>query len=476
MRICGLLLVMSICWCCNTGLPVSAPGPVTVCMTNMNDLVLLKITDTLQWRNSSDKLEQDSLVINLDTSRRYQQVAGFGAALTGASAYVLHNYLTRSARDSLFRQLFTPAGIGLNVLRVSIGPSDFSTHNTAYPFQLAKDSSLLLDLAEDTLHLLPLLHEILLINPALKIIATPWSAPAAFKTNKKLEGGSLLPTYEGLYARYLVGYLQAMQRHGISIDALTPVNMPLDAQENYPGMFMTAVQEGRLIKNFLGPYMKASGLPTRLLVYDGNLDVPEYADSLLDDKSVSQYIAGVAFHAYTGPMSNMSMVQKLHPEMEIVVSEISGSESAPVFGDNLRRYVRRVLIGSMRNWASTVLFYNLVLNEHHGPYNNGCKDCRGVINVYSKTGQTIRTEEYFALGHFGKFIQPGAYRISSTEMPAHQIYNVAFYDELQNYTIVMMNGAKEPQQVSVVCNEQVFSYALPAEAVVTFTWKMGGGK
>ncbi len=134
-----------------------------------------------------------------------------------------------------------------------------------------------------------------------------------------------------------------------------------------------------------------------------------------------------------------------------------------------------MLIGGMRNWASGILFYNLALNEHHGPQNNGCKDCRGVITVYSKTGQTIRTEEYFALGHFGKFVRPGAYRVFSTEMPAHQIYNVAFYREGQ-YTVVVMNEARHAQRVSVVSEAHIFSYTLPSEAVVTFSWKSGAGK
>lgn len=475
MRICSLLLIVSITWSCNAGTPTTVPGPVKVCITDMSNLVLLKITDTLAWKATGAKTREDSLVIEVDTARTYQQIDGFGAALTGSAAYVLHNYVTASARDSLFRQLFTPAGIGLDFLRVSIGPSDFSPRNFEYPFQLSPDSVLILNLADDTLHILPILREILLINPALKIIASPWSAPASFKSGKQLEGGSLLPAYESLYARYLVGYLQAMQRAGIQVDALTPVSAPLAGQQAYPAMFLGAVQARRLVKNFLGPYLKASGLPTRLMIYDGNLDMAEYADSLLDDKAVSQYVSGVAFHGYAGSSSNMSLVKKLHPEMEVALTEISGSESTPVFGDNLRLYVRRILIGGLRNWASSVLFYNLALNEHHGPQNNGCKDCRGVITVYSKTGQTIRTEEYFALGHFGKFIRPGAHRIFSTEMPAHQIYNVAFYGQGQ-YTVVVMNEARHPQQVSVADEGHIFSYMLPSEAVVTFSWKSGAGK
>ncbi|MET6998118.1 glycoside hydrolase family 30 protein [Chitinophaga defluvii] len=475
MRICSLMLIISITWSCNAGTPTTVPGPVTVCTTDMSDLVLLKITDSLTWKASGARTREDSLVIEVDTSRTYQQINGFGAALTGSAAYVLHNYVNPLSRDSLFRQLFTPAGIGLDFLRVSIGPSDFSPHNFAYPFQLFPDSTLTLNLAEDTLHVLPILREILSINPALKIIASPWSAPASFKSNKQLEGGSLLPAYESLYARYLTGYLQAMQRAGIRIYALTPVSAPLAGEQAYPSMSLGAVQARRLVKNFLGPYLKASGSDARLMVYDGNLDGAEYADSLLDEKTVSQYVSGVAFHGYAGSVSNMSLVKKLHPEMEVVLTEISGGESTPVFGDNLRLYVRHMLIGGMRNWASGILFYNLALNEHHGPQNNGCKDCRGVITVYSKTGQTIRTEEYFALGHFGKFVRPGAYRVFSTEMPAHQIYNVAFYREGQ-YTVVVMNEARHAQRVSVVSEAHIFSYTLPSEAVVTFSWKSGAGK
>ncbi|MGC2511688.1 MAG: glucosylceramidase, partial [Acidobacteriaceae bacterium] len=247
--------------------------------------------------------KKDVPTIAVDDAKKYQTIDGFGFALTGGSAQLLMQ-MSAPARASLLKQLFSTDGdgIGVSYLRVSIGSSDMNAKVYSYDDVPAGESDPTLakfSLAPDEVAVIPALKEILAINPKIKILGSPWSAPAWMKTNDKSKGGTLNPEDYKAYAKYFVKYVEGMKAAGIPIDAITVQNEPLNPK-NTPSMVMFAKQEDNFIKDALGPAFKKAHLRTKILVYDHNPDVTSYALSILKDPDASKYVDGSAWHLYGG--------------------------------------------------------------------------------------------------------------------------------------------------------------------------------
>lgn len=237
--------------------------------------------------------------IAVDSAIQYQTMDGFGYTLTGGSAQLI-NGLSPSAHTALLRELFSTdsAAIGISYLRVSIGASDLSVNFFTYDEVASGQTDLNLqnfNLDVDRFQLVPLLKEIIAINPSIKILGSPWTAPLWMKTNKNSVGGKLNPVYYGVYADYLVKYIQVMKAEGITIDAITPQNEPLNPSNN-PSMEMSATEQAEFIKNHLGPKFQAANLATKIIIYDHNADRPDYPLTVLNDAAARQYVDGSAFH------------------------------------------------------------------------------------------------------------------------------------------------------------------------------------
>ena len=185
----------------------------------------------------------------------------------------------------------------------------------------------------DEAYIIPTLLQARKINPNLKLIATPWSAPGWMKTSGSLIGGSLNNEYFGTYANYFVKFIQAYQAAGLPIDAVTPQNEPHNVPADYPGMRMEAPQQAEWIKRELGPALSKAGLQTKIVIWDHNWDEAYYPMTVLNDPEASRYIAGTAFHGYAGEVSNQSKVKEAYPEKDIYFTESSGG----ALGDELRR-------------------------------------------------------------------------------------------------------------------------------------------
>lgn len=231
---------------CEKKSPESADQkPVIAYWTTSGDrsMLLRKAAEPLEFRESTTDLP----FVEVDTAQRYQTIDGFGYTLTGGSAYLLHQKLDPSTRGDLLNELFstTGSGIGISYLRLSIGASDLDDHVFSYDDLPPGETDLALDkftIDEDRKHLIPVLKEILAINPELRIMGSPWSAPAWMKTNKSPKGGSLRQEYYGVYTNYLVKYVQEMAREGIQIHAITIQNEPENPNNN-PSMLMTAPEQ-----------------------------------------------------------------------------------------------------------------------------------------------------------------------------------------------------------------------------------------
>jgi glucosylceramidase len=413
--------------------------------------------------------------ITVDESQKLQEIEGFGAALTGSSAYLINKKMSSAQRLSLLEQLFDPdKGIGITYVRMTIGASDFSLSDYTYDDMPAGETDFELahfTIEKDREDVVPVFKQILSIAPDIRIMGSPWSPPAWMKTNGSLTGGKLKPEAFDVYARYFVRYIEAYASDGIPVDAVTPQNEPLYFTANYPCMNMPADEQLDFIKNHLGPAFDGAGLRTKIICYDHNWDNTQYPISILNDPAAYQYVSGSAFHAYAGNVSAMNAVHNAHPEKGLYFTEISGGEWATNFSDNLQWNMANIFIGSTKNWSRTALLWNLALDENHGPTNDGCQDCRGVVTIHSASGSVDKNVEYYAIGHFSKFIRPGAFRVVSTPFETGTgLDHVAFINADGSKVLVVSNGDTVAKSFVVKMQDAQITYFIRARSVATIVW------
>jgi glucosylceramidase len=417
----------------------------------------------------------DVPTITLSPSQKRQEVEGFGAALTGSSAYLINKKMSGGQRVAILSDLFDPqVGIGITYLRMTIGASDFSLSDYTYndmPSGQSDNSLTNFSIAKDKEDVVPIFKQIISIVPQLKIMGSPWSPPAWMKTNESLKGGKLKTSAYDAYARYFVKYINAYKAEGIAIDAITPQNEPLYFTAGYPCMDMPASEQLEFIKSNLGPTFKTENINTKIITYDHNWDNTSYPIAILNDATARTFVAGSAFHAYAGNVSAMSTVHDAHPDKDLYFTEISGGAWATNFSDNLQYNVNTIFIGTMKNWSKTALLWNLALDESNGPKNNGCQNCRGVVTINSASGVVTKNVEYYALGHFSKFIRPGAFRISSTAFDsATKLNHVAFINADDSKVLVVSNADSAAKSFVVKIGDVQFSYTIKATSIVTIVW------
>ena len=414
------------------------------------------------------------LRIVVDEGTAYQEIVGFGAAITDASAWLIQNRLTAAQREALLKELFGPSpGIGLSFTRLTMGASDFSLHQYSYDDLPAgqTDSTLAhFSIDSNRAYLLPIVQRALAINPRLKIMATPWSPPGWMKTTGSLIQGTLRPEAYGPLAEYFRRYIEAYRAEGVPIYAVTVQNEPHYEPPNYPGMRLEPPARARFVGQYLGPLFARRGIGTIILDWDHNWDEYQSPLQVLADSVAPRYIAGVAWHCYGGDVAAQSLVHDAHPEKNAYFTECSGGEWAPTFADNLKWFVRTLLIEATRGWAKGVLLWNLALDENHGPHTGGCGDCRGVVTITSASGAVTRNVEYYALAHASRFVRPGARRVASTSGVAG-LESVAFRNaDDGSKALIVVNTDVQDRTFAVRWASQSFRYTLPAGAVVTFVW------
>lgn len=413
-------------------------------------------------------------LITIDTAISFQEVDGYGAAITGSSAYLLNKVLSASQRSEVLNQLFHPEnGIGISFIRLTMGASDFSLADFTYNDIPVNETDFELQhfsLGQDLDDVIPVLKEIVAINPNIFIMGTPWSPPAWMKTNKSLKGGKLRTDCYDVYADYFVRYIQEMEAQGIRITHVTPQNEPLYFTANYPCMEMQADEQASFIKGHLGPKLAAAGITTKIINYDHNWDNTQYSISILNDPDAAQYTAGSGFHAYAGSVSAMSTVHNAHPDKELHFTEISGGAWANDFEGNLIWNMQNIFIGTAVNWSRSALLWNMALNQNYGPTNNGCSNCRGVVTINTNGGVTYN-EEFYSIAHFSKLVRPGAKRISHIyEQALSNAEMVAFMNTDGSKVLILTNYGENYKTFSVKQGEKVFSYSVPARSVVSFLW------
>lgn len=463
---------MSIMACCSRSTTSPTPEPpkptptndVEVWLTKGDQSVKLQKQNTILSFTANSNSYQN---IQIDESQTYQTVDGFGYTLTGGSVEVI-NSLTAARKQELLQELFgsNANSISISYLRLSIGASDLNSSVFSYNDLAAgeTDPTLSKFSLEKDRPLIDLLKQILAINPNIKIMATPWSAPLWMKDNGRSVGGSLKEEYYGVYAQYFVKYITAMKNEGITIDAITPQNEPLHGGNN-PSMVMTASQQANFIKNNLGPAFKTANISTKIVAYDHNCDRPDYPITVLSDKDAYPYIDGSAFHLYGGDISALGDIKATFPTKNVYFTE-QWTSSTGDFGGDLKWHLKNVIIGSMRNWSKIALEWNLANNSQFKPHTEGgCNMCKGAITINSSENFD-RNVGYYIVAHASKFVPQNSIRIASSQLG--NLNNVAFKRADGKIVLIVENDGNSPETFNIKINGKIATTSLDAGAVATY--------
>jgi glucosylceramidase len=414
--------------------------------------------------------------IAVDTTQTYQTMDGFGYTLTGGSAQLMSR-MSATSRAALIKELFATdsTSLGVSYLRVSIGASDLSDHVYTYDDSAQPDPDLTnFSLVPDQTYLIPVLKEILAVNPAIKILGSPWTAPIwmkngpNFNTSPSSIGGSLKPEYYDAYARYFVKYIQGMKAQGITIDAVTLQNEPLNPNNN-PSLYMTGAEQATFIKNNVGPAFRAAGLSTKIIAYDHNPDTDgiNFVNAVLSDAGASPFVDGTGFHLYNGTSINtLSNVRNQYPAKNIYFTE-QWTQANKSFSGDLFWHVSNLEIGAPANWSRNVLEWNLASDPAtsiHTP--GGCSDCLGAITINGD--QVTRNVAYYSIAHSSKFVRPGSVRVATTSSLG-SLLNVAYKTPSGKRVLVVVNGGGA-QKFNIKYKGKLASTTLNSGAVATYIW------
>ena len=438
-------------------------------VTTADGLSLLKhIAKPMLLSDQFNQLTSKDTVF-IDEGIQYQKIEGFGYTLTGGSAYLLHQMPLQN-RAAILKELFGqgPNDLNINYLRISIGASDLNA--TVFSYDDLKEGEVDPDLkkmsiAKDQEFLIPILKEIQSIQPNLKLIASPWSPPVWMKDNGKSKGGHLLTKYYETYAQYFVKYIQLMRAEGLQMNAVTIQNEPEHGGNN-PSMLMSAAEQTIFIKNHLGPAFKKQGITTEIVIWDHNADNPNYPIQILNDSVAKSFISASAFHLYLGHESALSKLHQAHPDKKIYFTEQWTGAKGSFEGDFMW-HMQHIVIGTMSNWSSMVLEWNLANDPTYGPHTpGGCTECLGALTI---TGSDLkRNVSYYIIGQVAPFLPAGSVRIQTTSSNT-QIQSIGFKRPDGKKVLVALNTGK--QAVFTIDFEQKkYNFTLPEKSASTIVW------
>jgi glucosylceramidase len=455
--------------CCSRSQEIKNPDNPT---KSLVEVWLTKQDGSVKLQKQNSVLEFTSNTnaypnIEIDDSQTFQSIDGFGYTLTGGSAEVIGS-LSATKRQALLQEVFgnNANSISVSYIRLSIGASDLNSSVFFYDDLVAGETDPTLSkfsLAKDQ-QLITLLKEIVQINPKIKFLATPWSAPVWMKDNGKSIGGSLKPEYYSVYAQYFVKYIKAMKAEGITIDAITPQNEPLHPGNN-PSMLMYAPQQADFIKNHLGPAFKNAGITTKIITFDHNCNHPDYPISVLSDKDANPYIDGSAFHLYEGDISALSTVKNAFPDKNLYFTE-QWNSSEGIFGEDLKWHVKNVIIGSVRNWSKIALEWNLANDAQFNPHTDGgCTMCKGAITITSSENYE-KNVGYYIIAHASKFVPQNSVRIASTQ--TQTLASAAFRTPEGKTVLIVDNDGSTTQTFNIKIGGKIASTYLEPGSVATY--------
>ena len=412
----------------------------------------LMLITSLLMLTASKVYASNHLTIDVDESQTFQRHYGVGASWTDSSAWLMNGYrgdpdntryLTETERQEILNAFFNKQGegnIGLDLLRQPMGTSDYRWYD--YTFEDVRGS---FTIERDMSYIIPTILQSLEINPSLKVMALPWSAPAWIKQNLSLLGGnfdSSDPSKLQDYIDYFVKFVNHYEMEGVPIWALSVQNEPLHEVDSYPTMKMTSSEMADMIIGVRGALDSIGKEDIRIVGFDHNWDLADYARGIMDHNAgaARQATSAIAFHCYGGDKSAQASFHDQYPDVEVFFTECTEHGNIGSYNGDFRWALRELVIGGTRNWASTLTYWNLVLNEQHGPKaDGGCSNCRGLITI-NDDGTYSKNPAFYALGHLSKFLIPGALRISSSEPNGDTKTLAMLNPDGSSFLIILNNG------------------------------------
>lgn len=440
---------------------------------------------TESFLNFSKTDNMSPSTVRLLPEEQFQTMDGFGVAITGSTCYNLMR-MKPEDRKAFLELTFSPEnGYGFSYVRISIGCSDFSLSEYTCCDKEGIENFALTD--EENNFVIPILKEILAVNPDLKIMGTPWTAPRWMKVNNLTDlkphnqwtSGQLNPKYYATYGQYFVKWIQAMEKAGIKIYSVTPQNEPLN-RGNSASMYMGWEEERDFIKNGLGPAFKEAGLDTKVYAFDHNYNYDNiasqkgYPTKIYEDAEAKQYLDGAAYHNYGGDKDELTVVHNAAPGMDLVFTETSIGEwnKGRDLGTRLTDDMEQVALGTVNRWAKGVIVWNLMLDEDKGPYRpGGCSTCYGAVDINRNYTTITRNSHYYIIAHMSSVVQPGAVRIGTKGFSAKGLTYTAFKNPDGSYAMVISNSNPENTNFTVDDGSHHFTVTAPARSAVSLTWK-----
>ncbi|MBP1677774.1 MAG: O-Glycosyl hydrolase family 30 [Bacteroidetes bacterium] len=439
---------------------------------------------TMALKNGASYSAANSIVLRPAT--KYQTMDGFGAAVTGSTCYNLLK-MTPENRAKFLEQTFSERkGYGYSYIRVAIGCSDFSmSEYTCCDKEGIANFGLT---TEETDYVIPVLKEILAINPNIKIMAAPWTAPRWMKVTEpggavphnSWTGGHVAARFFQDYATYFVKWIQAFRAEGIDIYAVTPQNEPLNPG-NSASTLMFWDEQQAFIRDALGPKFKEAALATKIYVFDHNYNYDnmetqtDYPVKIYADKQAADYIAGAAYHNYGGDISElMDIHSKSDKELVFTETSIGTWNDGRNLAVRLMEDMSEVALGTVNNWCKGVIVWNLMLDENKGPNRDGgCQTCYGAVDINSSDYSTMtKNSHYFVIAHLSAVVKPGAVRIGADAGTALTgVTSSAFVNPDGSYALVLMNNNSDAKALTISDGRRYFSYSCPPKSVASFCWK-----
>ena len=462
---------------------INLPAPqISVVLSTKDQTNLMAAQPGLNFTTSTADAGTNTVLV--DSTQQYQTIEGFGAAFTDSAAYLLEQVETPSAQAGTLSDLFTTTGkgIGLSFMRIPMGGSDIARSVYSYDDEPVGTTDLPLtnfSIAHDNAYILPLIKQAKALNPQMKLMANPWSPPGWMKDPASMNpvsmlGGTLLMTgaNETAFANYFVKFIQAYQAAGVPIDYISLQNEPLNITPSYPSMGMSDTVQLSLLQGYVLPALATNNLTAKVLVYDHNWDTPSYPQTVLGGLTAQQLnqVAGTAWHGYGGAPGAQQLLQNQFPALGNWETEHSGGTWISDQFDSDFLEITQVL----RNSAKSYVKWSLALDQNLGPNLTqdaslgGCNTCTPIVTVNSTTGAVTKDIEYYTLGHYSKYVLPGAVRVYSSNTPS--IASVAFQNPDGSMALIASNATSTSQAFNVQWGTQMFSYTLPPTSGATFTW------
>lgn len=397
-------------------------------------------TSPLIWGAPSENASSSTIVIRPD--RKAQEILGFGAAFTDAACYLFHQ-LPSEVRDRLFRTLFTPSEMNLNVCRICIGSSDCSTAVFSYDDGSVDPDLKRFSIARDYEYVLPILRHARSLNPDLFLFASPWSPPGWMKSNGSMLGGCMRHTYMPSYADYFLKFLRAYKDAGVPVQAVTVQNeVDTDQDGTMPACAWPQDYEADFVTMHLGPLFQRADVSTKIWIIDHNYNLWGRAIAELETPDVRKYANAIAWHGYEGEPEWIHRVQDTFPDAEMHWTEGGPNYLAPDYLTNWTKW-GEAFCRILRSCCRSITAWNFISDEHGRPYvGSGASGIGGAMLIHSKTREISFSGMFWALGHFSRFVRTGAKRIDSQSVN-NNLQHCAFQNPDGSFVIVISNQGSE---------------------------------